>query len=197
MRLITRYIACGLLLVGFFQSCKKGEDDPLLSLRTRKNRITGNWTLKSGYLDVHTENAPGVTDEHYEYSESDLSYKHVQKNSLETGVSHHLNIQFDKKGHFVVEEESNGNTFKAEGEWDFEDGQGKAKKKEYIQLKITSVLQGKTYYYDSFIKSNTHLVYRIKELRNKKLVLVSEKNMLYSFANAEKYWFESQYEFTQ
>src|SRR5690349_21101484 len=38
-----------LSLVVFFSQCKKGSDDPLFSLRTRKGRMTGNWTMTEGY----------------------------------------------------------------------------------------------------------------------------------------------------
>ena len=34
-----------LIFFGAIQSCKKGENDPLISLRSRDSRITGNWIL--------------------------------------------------------------------------------------------------------------------------------------------------------
>ena len=35
------------LVAPAFQSCKKGEEDPFISLKSRTSRITGTWTLKS------------------------------------------------------------------------------------------------------------------------------------------------------
>src|SRR6478609_2381439 len=32
-----------------FSSCRKGEDDPLISFRSRTNRLEGEWKLKSWY----------------------------------------------------------------------------------------------------------------------------------------------------
>lgn len=197
MKLLAKYIICSSLIILAFQSCKKGEDDPFFSLRTRKNRASGSWTLKSGYLDVRIERAGSVSDEHYEFSETDLSYTELNTGKVENGISHHLKLELDKKGHFTIDEESYGVAFKADGEWDFEDGTGKGKNKEYLQLKITSVRQGKLLYYDGFNKSTSNFAYRIKELRNKKLVLVSDKNMVYDYASGDKLWIESEYEFTQ
>lgn len=197
MKLMLRYISCSLLLIVFFQDCKKGEDDPFLSLRTRKNRVTGSWSLKSGTLDVHIERTTTTIDQHFEYTESDLSYKESPSAAVGSGISHHLNLELDKKGHFVMEEENNGIVFKAEGDWDFESGTGKAKNKEYIQLKIKTVNQGKLDYYNNFNKGVSNFAYRIKELRNKKLVLVSDKNMVYKDSGGDKLWTESEFEFAQ
>ena len=36
-----------LALVAAFTSCKKGENDPFLSLKSRKGRLAGDWIVKS------------------------------------------------------------------------------------------------------------------------------------------------------
>jgi hypothetical protein len=36
------------LLFLFPAACKKGENDPLISLRTRKDRVAGDWRLTGG-----------------------------------------------------------------------------------------------------------------------------------------------------
>lgn len=43
-----------------FTSCKKGENDPFLSLRSRKARLTGEWTLKEG-VETHTNTSSSGT----------------------------------------------------------------------------------------------------------------------------------------
>jgi hypothetical protein len=77
-------------------SCRKGEGDPFLSLRTRKARITGEWKLKSGsittkendttiytlYNGVSAETASGI----YPYTEKfwfkkDGSFRIIYTNS--------------------------------------------------------------------------------------------------------------------
>lgn len=159
-------------------ACKKGEDDPFLSFRTRKNRVSGNWTLKQGQLTLHTEKASVTTDELYEYDKEQLNYTDVQKGNTLTGISHHLKISFDKKGKFKIEEETAGTQTEVSGTWDFENGVGKGKTKEYINMTITAVGSGKINYLDGFNKSQSNFTYRIKELRNKKMVLVAEQELI-------------------
>ena len=44
------------------QSCKKGENDPLFSLRTRTNRLSGNWkVVKEEIKETITNNQSGDT----------------------------------------------------------------------------------------------------------------------------------------
>jgi hypothetical protein len=44
-----------LMVLPFINGCiKKGEDDPFLSIYTRKARVTGDWTLNKHYSDVKT-----------------------------------------------------------------------------------------------------------------------------------------------
>jgi len=43
-----QFILISLLSVFVFSECKKGEEDPLISLRTRKARVVGKWKIKSG-----------------------------------------------------------------------------------------------------------------------------------------------------
>ena len=38
-----------------FQSCKKGDDDPFISLRSRANRIEGKWTVDKYFIDGSDE----------------------------------------------------------------------------------------------------------------------------------------------
>jgi hypothetical protein len=49
-----------LLVAPTFNSCKKGEDDPT-SLRSRKGRLTGEWTLDNSEMKTTTTSGPGST----------------------------------------------------------------------------------------------------------------------------------------
>lgn len=51
-----------------FSGCRKGEDDPLVSLRTRKARICGAWKLRTGN-EIHT-----VTDTVIKSSDTTSAY---------------------------------------------------------------------------------------------------------------------------
>ncbi len=46
-----------LLIAGTLTSCKKGAEDPFLSLRTRKARLTGVWNLSSADYSKKTKNS--------------------------------------------------------------------------------------------------------------------------------------------
>lgn len=85
------------IAVTLFQSCRKGPEDPFMSLRTRNSRITGTWTLKSlDYTytekgttstsnDVNNATYSGNTDKNYKasYNGSTLT---VTKTDNSTGV---------------------------------------------------------------------------------------------------------------
>ena len=55
-------VTLGLALVtGSFYSCKKGDNDPFLSLRTRKARVVGSWTVSKE--EINETNINGTTTE--------------------------------------------------------------------------------------------------------------------------------------
>ncbi|MGV3631196.1 MAG: hypothetical protein ACO1O6_08320 [Bacteroidota bacterium] len=62
MKNLTRLALCGVLLsVTLLSSCKKGEDDPALSLRSRKARIAGEWKVtQMDYYEMSQSN--GTTE---------------------------------------------------------------------------------------------------------------------------------------
>jgi hypothetical protein len=47
MQKIMRMALCVIVITSALSSCKKGDDDPFLSLRTRKARLVGAWTMKA------------------------------------------------------------------------------------------------------------------------------------------------------
>jgi hypothetical protein len=46
MKKTTLIFLSAILLTGTFVACKKGDNDPFLSLRSRKDRLSGLWTVK-------------------------------------------------------------------------------------------------------------------------------------------------------
>lgn len=54
MKKIALAIATIALVGGSMTSCKKGENDPFLSLRSRKARLTGTWTISAGEMTTTT-----------------------------------------------------------------------------------------------------------------------------------------------
>ncbi|PLX03121.1 MAG: hypothetical protein C0594_10950 [Marinilabiliales bacterium] len=45
MKKLLSIALCVALAIPFFNSCKKGEEDPFLSLKSRKGRLAGEWTV--------------------------------------------------------------------------------------------------------------------------------------------------------
>jgi len=144
-------------------SCRKGEDDPFLSFRSRKSRLTGEWVLKSGtvvkkstsFEDVDTYNGSSV------YSSTDtIPYTEVWK--------------FNKDGSFEYKQSNTGNTVNNlwEGTWSFgnKDEAIDLKNKESVILRVTRVkYEGSLGLYDTYYSGTNCLVYSriIKQLRNK------------------------------
>jgi hypothetical protein len=53
-KITFKLIALALLVMPFFNSCKKGEGDPSISLRSRKARLTGEWTIEKYKSESNT-----------------------------------------------------------------------------------------------------------------------------------------------
>lgn len=84
----------------------------------------------------------------------------------------------------------------AEGNWDFNNGKGSEKKKESLLIYLKNVSQGSTGGYNFFNQGGTDFRYHIKELRHKKLVLVSE-HPVYIDADGAKQTFYGEFTFIQ
>lgn len=183
--IILALISCFL-----FSTCKKGEDDPSISLRTRKNRLTGEWRLVSGsanltadgYNDTYTFDGTNVT------WTSTLYYPATGKYTL------YLVIK--KDGTFSVKEVFAGARLEASGTWNFNTGIGEAKKKEKVIFSINEVQSGYTDGDNLFNRFSTNFEYSIKELRNKKLVIHST-GKLFSDAKGKYITFSTDYTFQQ
>lgn len=87
-------IACSILILA---SCKKYEDGPLLSLRSKKERIANTWTVESAY-----DNGEDVTDDFDQYELQML----VDGNASLAALYSFGDLNFE---------------FETDGTWDFED----------------------------------------------------------------------------
>ena len=110
-------IAIGTFALGSLSSCTKYEDGPLLSLRTKKARLTGEWEV------VETK----VNDETQSDSDSDVFYT------------------FEKDLDFEYREAGDNISVTAKGEWDFSSGKEKIRitfsngdVEEYTILRLTN-----------------------------------------------------------
>lgn len=154
-------------------SCKKGVDDPLLSLRSRKARLIGNWEL----IDFTYNSFDG-----HEFRPLNYSYQGSFKDGIVTvkersqidnvfhdttyqyPYSYHIHIR--KDGTYWYREKEGSVTLEQQGTWIWESS---AKRKSEITLRS-----------DWQQTPNGHRSYHVQELRNKKLVLAGNWNWIYT-----------------
>jgi len=193
------------VLVSLVLSClsgclKKGEDDPLISLRTRKERLEGLWRLTSG-----TEEKTNLYTDSLGKHESTTTLKYTKTGYQDDGRTGFVfynygsyTLEFGKKGEFelIKKYDDRGNAYTSKGTWNFEKGIGDYKNKEQVVINLIS-----TTYFDlsfqsgfghTYTGNKSNITYTLKELRNKKLVIVSE----YSYIQSDGYGMSSKSELT-
>ena len=139
MKTQIKIAIAALVLASFaFEGCKKGENDPAISLRTRKARITGDWKVSSGSGTFTSGNTTtnwiqtGAT-----YSETDIS----GTNSYGLVVTY----SFVKDGTFKIvttitlpNVTGYSQVITETGTWNFTGKIGEDKNKDHILLKTLS-----------------------------------------------------------
>jgi hypothetical protein len=174
------------LLFSLSSCLKKGENDPSISLRTRKARVVGKWKLESGtneFRNVYN----GTTGEHYDklittYSGNTYQSRYESANSstVSTGTVSH-EVEFKKNGEFSSVVISNNRWIRTlKGTWSFTGNVGEHKNKDQIVINLSSdssedpVASSPGDFNFSYMGNRSDITYSIKELRNKKITLVSE-----------------------
>ncbi len=129
-----------LMIASIFSSCKKGEEDPTLSLLSRKARITGVWKLTSANYSEMGSNYTitysfdgSILTTNYDYSGWDGS-----ENS-----SYSVILTINKDNTYKIEETEDNDKTITEGYWFF----APANKEEDIKNKERVIFQ-KTKYTD-------------------------------------------------
>jgi hypothetical protein len=176
----------------FLSTCKKGVDDPKFSFRTRKARLAGEWRMVSGKAS-YTE---PFYNESYTFDGSNFNENYTSGSSPIVYVGKYsLNLNINKDGSFLFKEAFVNSRFEGGGTWNFNSGNGKAKSKESVAFLIDEVNQGYTNSH-FFNRLKASFVYKIKELRNKKLV-INSSGKIYSDSKGEYATFSSEYTFEQ
>jgi len=184
------------LLVLFVASCRKGDDDPAFSFRTRKNRVVGDWKMRSGKSTYEEFNSSGSIpySETYVYTETKYDYTETTGIiSQQYSGGHTYYLKFNRNGTILFTEIFDGQASTYKGKWDFNKGIGEAKAKELINVRYESLESSngtKTYKGDQ-----TNITYTIQELRNRKMVISWE----YTIKNEDGsgYSYKESYELTQ
>lgn len=128
-----------------FTGCKKGENDPFLSLKSRDARITAEWALVSAdYTEVETSSM-GTTSTNYTYDGDKMTEKVTMTYSGSTltdtdSYDHSEEFEFVKDGTFSQKVSSDGSTYTIEGFWAWMSGvkEQELKNKEAVVLTYTT-----------------------------------------------------------
>lgn len=164
-----------------FTGCKKGENDPFLSLKSRKARISGEWTLVSG-SETSTYNSGGVA------GSSSTTYTETSYISNGTSYPYSEKMTIEKDGTYEIEVIDDGDFYTITGNWFFA-GAIKdldLKNKEAIVFSSQQYSEpGYSETYDGFYAGE---VYIIDQLKNKELVFKGEYTTTGSgFTSTNKY----------
>jgi hypothetical protein len=165
-------VACLILISG---SCKKGQDDPLISFRSRKARVAGEWQLTSGFSVTTSQSGNSSASETYEYTKSGFSFRQeiitpAGNISNTDAGAYSRKVIFEKNGAFFMEETKAMNTVSYTGLWNFTKGVGKHKNKQQLAITLTSFTDydGRLFIYSG---KDADFSWTLKELRNKKMVV--------------------------
>ncbi|HEY1040243.1 MAG TPA: hypothetical protein VGF30_12595 [Bacteroidia bacterium] len=176
-------VLLGLCAPLFLTECKKGTDDPFLSLRSRRARVEGSWTMKSGKLNSsYTNSSGGVTTAGSQtYTFNHTTYSSSTTNNgftTTTSGSCSMTMKFEKDGKMEMVRVLDGKTMTSTGTWNFTGKIGELKNKEQIVIHFTS--QKDQDLSANFQGNFTDMTFNIRELRNKKMVITSNYTDAYS-----------------
>ncbi|MGE0569018.1 MAG: hypothetical protein AB7O73_13850 [Bacteroidia bacterium] len=171
--------------------CKKGPDDPKISLLTRKARLCGKWNLSSGTSSLKVvQNSVAPTNLHIQNMDGTMATVYDDFNWTTYKIPYTLNLEIKKDGTFTMNENFGGNVLGANGTWEFAGG-GKHKNKEKVFFNIESVSKGSTGV-NLFNKECTEFTYEILRLKNKEIVLQAANDILIK-ANGDKIKFDGHF----
>src|SRR6218665_1136261 len=194
-KLITAMVLAGCALL--LTTCKKGKDDPAFSLLTRKARLAGEWKLVSGNVSVTYPNTSTNTiyNEYFVFDGSALTLNVTEAGTppvIYTG-KYGLTLSIKKDGTFTVTETLSSKVFSASGTWNFTSGVGKAKNKDGVLFKVTTLNSGKSNFH-LFNQTELEFSYKVTELRNKKIVLDTDVDLYRYPAEKDYTSYSSHYE---
>jgi hypothetical protein len=171
-QIFQAFAILGFCLLAF--GCKKGPEDPSLSLRSRKARISGDWKLKSGNIGITYNDAAAKSAESddYELTPSGCTIYETPTSKILTVylMAYSLQVKILPDGTFTLDEQAGVDHLTANGKWNFTGAVGDAKKKDGVYFKIEHVDKGTTDKH-LFNRFRSEFEFYITELRNKEMKL--------------------------
>lgn len=171
-------VLVSLAMAATYSGCKKGEDDPFLSLRSRKARVAGEWKVSKISGETSDTFAGGTT--HCTQSFDGRTYAETCASGNSYSVAGTWIFTFKKDGTFKEDQDFTGMGDRTvehyEGTWTFLSGVGDKKNKEQIALTYTEVSidyssSGGTANSGMWTgKDRTYMVWDLKKLKTKEMV---------------------------
>ena len=175
-----------LVIAGSFSGCKKGENDPFLSLRSRKSRLEGNWVIvkeevsETNINGSTTEIMQSVYDGKMKVTTTTTTVGALSTTVIDT-VKYTVNFDIKKDGNYkiIATNENKIDIVTTEGTWLFL-GKSKLnglKNKEAILLTITKQVVSSNPVANSVNYENLNgLTIVIDALKNKEMMTIVEEN---------------------
>lgn len=174
MKFITKSLVIALFALTLvpFSACKKGANDPSISLRSRTGRLTGVWKL-SGYDQTKTTvtgssfktttNVVTSYDGTFKTEVTTVTLGNGTPNKSTDKVTYSCTWTVNKDHTFKMEVVEDGQTDVIEGTWAWIEGNGaELKKKEAIQIFITKeTFGGSAYTVTGFNNGSTVVLSRL------------------------------------
>ena len=187
------------LVFPIIESCKKGENDPFLSLSSRKSRVEGTWTVSKMTGTNTSSTLMGATtltssaSMNYDGQTETTVFSSGSTTSHDT--SHYtISYTFTKEGTFECtmdynfpDDPNDDEIVKRSGIWTFSGGTGEIKNKENLILSTTALVLTETdngstttasYAYDGnysedYAGNPINTVFSIKQLKSKEMILTA------------------------
>lgn len=163
-----------LIILAFLFACKKGEEDPTISLRSRKARLCKTWKLDSGSDTLFRWGGPNYFNT---YRQGLMIVNHLS--AMQVYIKrYNFTVSFEKDNRYTFdykfEDTTTGSTFQRTeiGTWSFIGKDADNKNKEQILLlpnSIFSVSEGVVIDNDSALLNNFGTKWEIVGLWNDKL----------------------------
>jgi hypothetical protein len=109
-----KFATLAILSLAFLAACKKGENDPFMSLRTRNARITGTWKLTK--QETTETNAFSGMSEVYSSSFDGTNLTTTEPGGSTT-ISYSHSIEINKDGTYNMTRVEGGTSYQSNGNW--------------------------------------------------------------------------------
>lgn len=162
------FLISGIILSGiFFEGCKKGEEDPFLSLRSRKARLEGEWKLNSG-TSTYSQPSSNTNTTTTFTNTTQTTTGTVWGLPVNNTSPYTFTIKMNKDGTYESTINDDGDITLEKGRWTFAGGTGDYKKKEQVVMSPTSVTDenGNT---TTYANSDYSSAYDLVMLKNKEM----------------------------